>query len=246
MKKIMFIAVFISVNLLAEESDNKVIYQCPWPDPEFSILTVRPTNLLRIVARPRHPNTSVSTHYVDVPFSWMVVDSDNEDCLNLTMFGKEGIQVDWTDTQKRPMRYTYRYLYMCTFGLLLASSDGKPLPLETSVTIAGDVDPVSQKEGDFVVAYDHKQNKKLYESHLLVPTRTLDEPQLDEVPFVVDYPRIAVDKNNGTIACVYPEQKHNNVATTKDKEVTFTGKLPQSVDVHGITIVRGIRAECCS
>ncbi len=241
MQKVFIITIFLCNNFIsAKEPEQNITYQCPWPDPEFSILATKPVNLLRMVARPRGAE-KVATHYVDIPFNWIVIDQEDDEFLNIKTFDGKGLQVDWTDTEKRPMRYTYRYLYMSTFGLLLPSSDGKPLPLETSAVVIHDMDPVTQKEGDFVVGYDHLQNKKLYESHLLVPSHNLEDLNLEDIPFSVEYPHIEVDKKKRTIACVYPEKIKNKVKS-KDKNVVFTGALPQEINVSHSEIKKRIRA----
>ena len=83
---------------------------------------------------------------------------------------------------------------------------------------------------------DIMNNKKKYESHVLIPTKTLDEPKLEEIPFPVSFPRIHINAELRTISCVYPESRKKGEIYTQDKEVVFNALLPSTINEHNVKI----------
>ncbi len=228
MQKIsMFICFFMNV-LYIKAEEKKIVYQCPWPDPEFSILSVRPTNLLRITPCFYKNKKNTQQVYVDVPFDWVVVDQKNKNYINLKVFGKAELQKDWTDAFLRPMRYSYKYLYIGIYGLLLPSSDGKPLALETSVSMTTSIDPITQKEIDCVSGYDYIKNKKLYGCDILIESDTLEAPILDEVSVSFEIPLLKIDYDAKKISCVYPEYVEKKSVFQKNKTI-FSAQFPSEL-----------------
>ena len=185
MKKIYWASIFLFC-VVTHLFSKSVMYACPWPDPEFSVLSLKPVNMLRVTERPYQKVHGHKKKSLDVPFS--VIDHSDGKYVYLKNESSTGAVIDHMDSKKRPMRYKYRYLYVGRYGLLAPASDGKPMKFETEVRYVQDIDPITQKEGTFVVGYDCKQKKSLYEKHFLVPTHTFKEPILDDIPFSFEKP----------------------------------------------------------
>ncbi len=221
--------------LFLEAKENKIIYECPWPEPEISILSVFPTNLLRISPQYYENKPNSKKIYIDVPFDWVVLDENNARYVNLKAFGKNELQKDWITDCNKPMRYTYKYLYLGIYGLLLSSSDGKPLALETSVDMIIDCDPITKKEIKCINAYDYQKNKKLYSRDILIESDVLEAPVIDDIPVSFESPFLKINNTLKSISCIYPEHTEKKSVFKKNK-IIFNAKLPEKFFNASITM----------